>query len=423
MRINLSDFRGARLPLAPRNEQRRIVAKVDSLSVKSGRARDHLDHLPRLVEKYKQSLLAATFRGELTRDWRDKNPSTVWTARELADLSKRREIYLNKRKGSRLHAKSTGEVKGDRMPRGWFSAQLADVGSLQVGYAYKSQWYAKEGIRLLRGANISPGQVSWEDEVRVPPSVAAKFSEYRLDAGDIVIAMDRPIISTGLKVARIKPSDAGCLLVQRVARYVASELADEDYVWYLVNSSLFVNHAVSQVTGSDLPHISSNDILTTPLPLPCMAEQKEIVQRIGVALSWIDRLVVEATGARKLVDRLDQAVLARTFRGELVPQDPNDEPAASCWGGSRLTATRRIVQATREEGEGAHNGMSANAPATESDARFAPLTASYAPARGMSARLSMSPRKKSTSSSPCQSSSIASDANVLAGDTGVRIRV
>lgn len=58
---------GVMLPLPPAAEQRRIVAKIDSLTAKSARARDNLDHIPRLVEKYKQAVLAAAFRGDLTR--------------------------------------------------------------------------------------------------------------------------------------------------------------------------------------------------------------------------------------------------------------------------------------------------------------------------------------------------------------------
>jgi type I restriction enzyme, S subunit len=63
----LSGSRAAELlvPIAPLPEQRRIVAKIDSLAAKSARARDHLDHIPRLVEKYKQAVLAAAFRGDL----------------------------------------------------------------------------------------------------------------------------------------------------------------------------------------------------------------------------------------------------------------------------------------------------------------------------------------------------------------------
>ena len=64
------------------------------------------------------------------------------------------------------------------------------------------------------------------------------------------------------------------------------------------------------------------------LPRPALEEQREIVSRIERTFAWIDRLASETTSARKLIDHLDQAVLVKAFRGELVPQDQNDEPAS-----------------------------------------------------------------------------------------------
>jgi type I restriction enzyme S subunit len=64
-----------------------------------------------------------------------------------------------------------------------------------------------------------------------------------------------------------------------------------------------------------------------PMPLPPVFDQRATVSLINTALTWINRLAAEATSASKLIDHLDQAVLAKAFRGELVPQDPNDEPA------------------------------------------------------------------------------------------------
>jgi type I restriction enzyme S subunit len=64
------------------------------------------------------------------------------------------------------------------------------------------------------------------------------------------------------------------------------------------------------------------------MPLPSVHEQKAICQRIETAFAWIERVAIEAASARKLINHLDQAVLAKAFRGELVPQDPNDEPAS-----------------------------------------------------------------------------------------------
>jgi type I restriction enzyme S subunit len=301
------------------------VAKIDSLSTKSKRARDQLERVPRLVEKYKQAILAAAFRGQLTLDWRKKHPTEGWSRSQIGELSERRASYLKQRRGSRLNSADGSELAS--LPEGWFAAILADVGNLQVGYAYKSKWYSKQGVRLLRGANIAPGTVIWDDEVCLPVNLAHRYSEYALNQGDIVIAMDRPIISTGLKVARIRQVDAGALLVQRVARYVSSEFADGEFIWHFINSQSFIYHAVSRSTGSDLPHIISNDILTAPVPLPSLPEQREIVRQIETAHSWIDKLVTEAAIASKLTSRLDETLLTKAFQGELVPQDPNDEPA------------------------------------------------------------------------------------------------
>jgi len=155
-----------------------------------------------------------------------------------------------------------------------------------------------------------------------------KFTHYQVRSGDIVIAMDRPLISGGLKAALVPPEDDGCLWVQRVGRYVPGDFAQPMYVWYLINSEIFIQHTLRRATGTDLPHISANDILTTLTPLPTISEQREIVRRIEAAFTRLDQLAAEALSAAALLDRLDQAILAKAFQGELLPQDPNDEPAS-----------------------------------------------------------------------------------------------
>ena len=94
-----------------------------------------------------------------------------------------------------------------------------------------------------------------------------------------------------------------------------------------MNSDHYVGQIQRHATGTDLPHVSGNDILTTTTPLPPLEEQRVIAEQIDRAFAEIDRLTAEAAAARRLLDRLDQAILAKAFRGELVPQDPADEPA------------------------------------------------------------------------------------------------
>ena len=86
--IYLKALGSAQIAVPPLAEQRRIVAKIDSLSTKSRRARDQLDHIPRLVEKYKQAILAAAFRGELTREWRNSNVVQInWITSTIGDVA------------------------------------------------------------------------------------------------------------------------------------------------------------------------------------------------------------------------------------------------------------------------------------------------------------------------------------------------
>jgi type I restriction enzyme, S subunit len=75
-------------------------------------------------------------------------------------------------------------------------------------------------------------------------------------------------------------------------------------------------------------NLTQAKFLELSIPKFSLSDQKGMVRRIEIAFSWINRLASEATSAHKLIDHLHQAGLAKAFRGELVPQDPNDEPAS-----------------------------------------------------------------------------------------------
>ncbi len=82
------------------------------------------------------------------------------------------------------------------------------------------------------------------------------------------------------------------------------------------------------VTGSAQPKLTQKALAQIGIALPPPEVRKEIVRRIESAFAKIDKLAAEAKRALALTDRLDEAILAKAFRGELVPQDPNDEPAS-----------------------------------------------------------------------------------------------
>jgi type I restriction enzyme S subunit len=283
--INKRRFSEAPIKLAPLPEQRRIVAKIDSLSAKSKRARDHLDHIPRLVEKYKQAILAAAFHGELTPTVMNWHQCTISEACDLID--------------------------GDRGPN----------------YPKREEYLATGYCLFLSTKNVRPFGFDFSDCQFLSEEKHKKLRKGTLSRGDVVITTRGTIGNVAhygpdipYDVVRI---NSGMLIIRPHREINSAYLS-----WY-VRSPLFVAEIERQRTGSAQPQLPARTIKRFPIRFPALLEQQHVIVRtIEAGFAWIDRLASEATSARTLIDHLDQAVLAKAFRGELVPQDPTDEPAS-----------------------------------------------------------------------------------------------
>lgn len=275
--------------LPPLPEQRRIAAKIDSLSAKSERARDNLDHIPRLAEKYKQAILAAAFRGELTRDWRSQ----------------------------------AGR------PYDWKDTTL---GKLLVDIRYgtsKKCGYDAGAVGVLRIPNVQLGKISLDD-VKSADFTDDERKKLRLVEGDILIIRSNGSLDLVGRSAVVDKAAAGMLFAGYLIRLrLNNKLASPEFVQlYLRTTEMrtLVERLAKSTSGVN--NINSIQIQQLPILHPDVDEQHEIVRLIEKAFAWINRLAFETTSARKQIDHLDQAVLAKAFQGELVPQDQNDEPAS-----------------------------------------------------------------------------------------------
>ena len=237
-------------------------------------------------------------------------------------------------------------VELDEIPEGWELVRLGEIVDLQAGYAFKSKWFVDDGIRLLRGTNIEPGAMRWTDTEHLSIDQSAEYDEYQLAEGDVVIAMDRPVISSGLKIARISKVDLPALLLQRVGRFKVEDEITSDFVYLYLQSPFFLLHIGAQATGALVPHISANDIESAIVPLPPLDEQNEIVRFTVEALAMADHAEESAASSEAELTQLDQSILAKAFRGELVPQDPSDEPASQLL--HRIRTTREKLEAEKK---------------------------------------------------------------------------
>jgi type I restriction enzyme, S subunit len=313
----------------PPPEQRRIVAKIDGLSGKSKRARDHLDHIPRLVEKYKQAILAAAFRGDLTREWRETNDSGTSLAKTLREVRNLRQ--QDKKRSIR---KTLAVVPDTLLPESWrwiSSDEVADNSAYSIGIGpfgsnlLRSD-YQQAGVRLIFVRDIMRERFEEAGARYVSLEKAAELHQHVVEGGDVLITkMGEPPGDTALYPLGAAPAviTSDCIKLRPHPK-----LAVAKYLMQCIRSDV-VRGQIEEITkGVAQQKVSLDGFRTIALPIPPLTEQTEIIRVLDAAFTWVDRLASDTASARNLIDHLDQAVLAKAFRGELVPQDPNDEPAS-----------------------------------------------------------------------------------------------
>jgi len=164
------------------------------------------------------------------------------------------------------------EMFGDPIanPKGWSIGELDPHVDVLTGYPFDSSKYTENGIKICGGLIIMPGRIDWAD-CKYWAAVDG-FEEYLLQDGDIVLALDRPWISDGFKIACIGEDELPCLLIQRTARIRGRDM-NQRFLYAILNSDAFQAHCT--VTGSLVPHISHKDIKNFKTIIPPLALQNE----------------------------------------------------------------------------------------------------------------------------------------------------
>ena len=158
------------------------------------------------------------------------------------------------------------------------TAEIGDHVEAVSGPAFKSARFTDDplDVPLIKGENIAQGHIAWEKSKYWPIGEAEEYERFGLVAGDIVLAMDRPWVTAGLKWARLKPHDPPSLLVQRVARLRARPGLRQDFLTYVIGSPAFSQYVRNIMGGTNVPHISGAQIKAFKFRLPGENEQAAI---------------------------------------------------------------------------------------------------------------------------------------------------
>jgi type I restriction enzyme S subunit len=335
-------------PLPPLNEQRRIVAKLEALQARSRRAREALDAVPPLLEKVRQSILAAAFRGDLTKDWRAKHKDVEpasellkrirvarrrkWEEAELVKMKAKGKVPTDDKWKAKYSEPAAVDPTGlPELPEGWCWAAWREVGFCQNGRAFPSAEYAEKGVKLLRPGNLHvSGELSWtEDNTRrMPAKWADEFPEFIVGAGELLMNLTAQSLKDEF-LGRVCLSHVGedCLLNQRIGRLTPVSLPARYWLWFF-KSPAFRRYVDTLNTGSLIQHMFTSQVDASAVPLMPLEEAQCLVDAVDAKLSTVRAMANLVQGQADALPILERALLGKAFRGELVPQDPSDEPAA-----------------------------------------------------------------------------------------------
>lgn len=199
--------------------------------------------------------------------------------------------------------------------------RLKFIADILSGYPFKSENFldlAEDTIPLLRGINVSPQGVVWDSVVSLSSSHSHQFSDYILKPGDLVLGLDRPLISSGLRLAEVEASDAGSLLVQRVARIRSKDPSTSNkWLKSALRSSRFRAHLEPDFTGVSVPHMSPGQLSEFAVPIPPLEVQSEILAEVNAENDAVSASVVDLQLLLNLLEERRSALISAAVTGQI----------------------------------------------------------------------------------------------------------
>lgn len=300
----------------PLMEQRRIVTKLEELLNKVEKCQQRLAKIPAFLKRFRQSVLAAACSGRLTADWRD---------------------------GGSFFSMPGVEGQGitlPEIPTSWVWRKLPTLGEMSRG---KSRYRPRNDPSLYGGPYpfIQTGDIA-QSNGRITKHKQTYnevgLAQSRLwDSGTICITIAANIAESAILTY------PACFPDSVVGLNVDAAIANAEYVEYCIRVAKADLSTFAPATAQK--NINISILNEVQIPLPPVDEQHEIVRRVAALFALADQIEARYQKAKAQVDKLAPALLAKAFRGELVPQDPNDEPA------SALLERIRAIQKNDEIGK------------------------------------------------------------------------
>jgi type I restriction enzyme S subunit len=309
-----------KMPIPPLAEQERFVAKLAMLLSKVDTCRQRLAKIPTILRRFRQSVLVAACSGRLTADWRSTNSSDG---------------------GDTAASSNLAEFTASNVPERWSVETLHDCCLRIIDGNYGGDYPTQEefitcGVPFLTSAAIGDDGKIIDKEVRyISPKKHSILRKAQTTIGDVLFTNRGARV--GATAMLIHPRYLVSNIGPQVTRLAANpEKCSGQYLLLWMRTPSFLAAMKERNGGSAMNFLNLTVTKGLPINVPPIAEQHEIVRRVEALFAFADRLTARFEKARAHVDKLTPALIAKAFRGELVPQDPNEEPASALLERTRM---------------------------------------------------------------------------------------
>mgnify|MGYP006069753487 CR=1 FL=1 len=280
--VSLNKLKQIKIIQPPLNEQKRIVEKLDKMMRIVDNVNARLDKIPTALKRARQSILNQAITGELTKDWREKN--------------------------------SVKEI--------WKNCIFNDIAIKLTDGSHNPPPKKNSGYVVISAKNIKNNNIVFNDNDRYTDKIGYEKENKRtqIKKGDIILG----IIGASIGNIAMYNSDKKVIAQRSVA--IINTSINNEYVYFYMRSSVYQNMLIDRTKGAAQGGVYLNDLRDIPIVVPPLEEQAEIVRRVKLAFEKLDKIELRYQKAKEYSDKLTQSILNKAFRGELVPQDPNDSP-------------------------------------------------------------------------------------------------
>lgn len=343
MRVPAAFLNTAKIPLPPTAEQQRIADTLDELFSDLDAAVAALERVQQKLAHYRAAVLKAAVEGTLTAEWREQHPATesasILLTRILAERRRRWEqeqlrkfAAAGKELPKDWRAKYKEPVAPDTanlppLPERWCWATIDQLSSLVTsGSRGWKEFYAFSGAMFIRSQDIRTDRLSLAEIARVELPPNSEGTRTKVAKGDLLVTITGANVA---KAALVEDELPDAYVSQHVGliRLIDSRLADYVHL-YTVAPSGGRSQLLSLAYGAGKPGLNLNNLRELPIPLPPFNEQESVVEIAEDQLSVIEHIAADVETKLKSAHALRQSILRHAFTGQLVPQDPRDEPAA-----------------------------------------------------------------------------------------------